>query len=263
MNQQDIDTRIQSYYGEIFDENVRLTTRSAQGPLEFARTQEIIRARVASGSVLDIGGGAGVHARALADAGFSVELIDPVPRHVEQARGVGLSAHVADARDLPFADASFDSAIMLGPLYHLATPDARLLALREAKRVVRPRGYVFAAALSRYIAFGKATLGRPVPDPYPGEWLRLAATGAPSDGMRFPAGHFHTAEELEAEVGAAGLDVLEVVGVEGPAGALLESLQNAGEQVADAALTIAKTASSLPGIRDMSAHLLAIARVPD
>lgn len=31
-NQDDIDVRIQTYYGEVFDEHVRLTTRSAQGP---------------------------------------------------------------------------------------------------------------------------------------------------------------------------------------------------------------------------------------
>ena len=261
MNQQDIDTRIQSYYGQIFDEHVRLTTRSAQGPLEFIRTQEIIHARITAGRVIDIGGGAGIHATALAEAGFAVTLIDPVSRHVDQARSAGLDAQVADARDLPFSAAEFDAALLLGPLYHLASAEDRLRSLREAARVVRPGGYVFAAALSRYIAFGKATLGRTVPEPYPREWVELAATGTPAPG-RFPAGHFHTAEELQSEVEAAGLDVIEVVGVEGPAGALLESVQDAGEQVADAALTIARAASALAGIRDMSAHLIAVGRVP-
>lgn len=259
-DQSDIDARIQSYYGEVFDEHVRLTTRSPQGPVEFVRTQEIIRARMTGGRVLDIGGGAGVHAKALSDAGYEVALIDPVPRHVEQARAAGVAAQVADARDLPFSDAVFDAALMLGPLYHLASEDDRLRALREAARVVRPGGFVFAAGLSRYIAFGKATLGRVVPDPFPGEWVQLAAAGTPSPG-RFPAGHFHTAEELESEVSAAGLEVLEVVGVEGPAGALLESLQDAGEKVVESALTIARAASALPGVRDMSAHLIAVAQV--
>ena len=160
--------------------------------------------------------------------------------------------HVSAGRGRP--------ALMLGPLYHLASEDDRLRALREAARVVRPGGFVFAAGLSRYIAFGKATLGRAVPDPFPGEWVQLAAAGTPSPG-RFPAGHFHTAEELESEVSAAGLEVLEVVGVEGPAGALLESLHDAGEKVVEAALTIARAASALPGVRDMSAHLIAVAQV--
>lgn len=187
-----IDERIQTYYGEVFDENVRLTTRSPQGPVEFLRTQEIIRAHVPAGRILDIGGGAGIHARALQHAGYDVDLIDPVPRHVDQAQRAGIRAQAADARELPFSDAVFDAALMLGPLYHLASHDDRLKAISEAARVVRPGGFVFAAGLSRYIAFGKTTLGRSVPQPYPEEWVALAADGAPASGMRFPAGHFHT-----------------------------------------------------------------------
>lgn len=260
--QQQIDARIQAYYGEVFDEHVRLTTRSAQGPLEFRRTQEIIRAHVPVGRVLDVGGGAGNHARALMDAGYEVELIEPVPRHVKQAGEAGVPAAVGDARDLPFEDDSFDAVIMLGPLYHLASRDDRSQALAEARRVLRIGGVLIAAGLSRYIAFGKASLGSPVPSPIPGDWLTLIADGAPGSGMRFPAGHFHTAEELEAEVTAAGLTVREVLGVEGPGGLFLETGPDAGEQVREAALVLARAASAVPGIRDFSAHLVAVAHVP-
>ncbi|GAA2851038.1 hypothetical protein MIAR_09960 [Microbacterium arabinogalactanolyticum] len=261
-DQQDIDARIQTYYGEVFDEHVRLTTRSAQGPLEFQRTQEIIRAHVPGGRVLDIGGGAGIHSRALMDAGYEVEMIDPVVRHVEQAQEAGVRASVGDARELEHADQSFDAAILLGPLYHLASREDRLRALREAARVVRAGGVVLAAGLSRYVAFGAASLGRPVPTPIPGEWAALIADGTPGSQLRFPAGYFHTAEELEDEVADAGLDVLEVVGVEGPAGLFLEQAGEVSAEVRDAALAIARAASALPAIRDQSAHLIAVAHVP-
>lgn len=123
--QRDIDERIQAYYGEVFDEQARLTTRSAQGPLEFHRTQELIRAYVPTGRVLDVGGGAGVHARALADDGYEVELIDAVPRHIRQATDAGVRAQLGDARDLPYDDDSFDAVIMLGPLeLHGSVDDA-------------------------------------------------------------------------------------------------------------------------------------------
>lgn len=259
--QESIDARILSYYGELFDEGARLTTRSAQSPVEFARTQEIILERISAGRVLDIGGGAGVHARALQSAGFEVEVIDPVRRHVDQARAAGLSARIGDARALPFQDAEFDAALVLGPLYHLAAREDRQLALREAARVVRPDGLIFAAGLSRFIAFGKTTLARGIPDPYPDEWVAVAARGEPASGMRFPAGHFHAAEELDEEVRSSGLEVEAVLGVEGPAGSLLESLEGAGEELVQAALTVARAAASVPGVRDMSAHLIAVARV--
>ena len=57
------------------------------GRLELVRTQEIIRRHVPGPplEVLDVGRGAGVHA-VLADDGHSVQVIDPMPSHVDQAR---------------------------------------------------------------------------------------------------------------------------------------------------------------------------------
>ncbi len=260
-DQDDIDARIQTYYGEVFDEHVRLTTRSAQGPLEFQRTQQIIREHVRSGRVLDVGGGAGIHSRALMDAGLAVEMIDPVPRHVEQAQAVGVAASVGDARDLRFPDDSFDAVVMLGPLYHLSSREDRLRALREAARVVRSGGVVLAAGLSRYVAFGAASLGRTVPSPIPGEWAALIAEGTPGSGLRFPAGHFHTAEELQAELESAGMTVIRVAGVEGPGGMFLEGEAEIDGDIRDAALVLARAASDVPGIRDQSAHLIAVGLV--
>ncbi|MGB3376718.1 MAG: class I SAM-dependent methyltransferase [Microbacterium sp.] len=260
-DQDDIDACIQTYYGEVFDEHVRLTTRSAQGPLEFQRTQQIIREHVRSGRVLDVGGGAGIHSRALMDAGLAVEMIDPVPRHVEQAQAVGVAASVGDARDLRFPDDSFDAVVMLGPLYHLSSREDRLRALREAARVVRSGGVVLAAGLSRYVAFGAASLGRTVPSPIPGEWAALIAEGTPGSGLRFPAGHFHTAEELQAELESAGMTVIRVAGVEGPGGMFLEGEAEIDGDIRDAALVLARAASDVPGIRDQSAHLIAVGLV--
>ncbi len=261
-DQDAIDERIQAYYGVQFDESVRLTTRSAQGPLEFQRTQELIRRHVPTGRVLDIGGGSGIHAKALPDAGYEVELIDSVARHVRSAGESGLVARVADARDLPYEADSFDAALLLGPLYHLATLQDRLTTLREAARVVRPGGVVLAAGLSRYIAFGNVSLAKDsIPSPISSEWAALITEGTPGPGLRFPAGHFHTAEGLKSECEAAGLDVIDVVGVEGPAGLFLEVAGAVSDEIRDAALVLARAASSVPGIRDQSAHLLAISAV--
>jgi len=260
--QDEIDARILTYYGELFDEDARLTTRSAQGALETQRTQEIIRSRVSTGTVLDVGGGTGRHALLLRDEGYDVELVDPVPRHVAAAREAGLHAREADARDLPFADDAFDVTLLLGPLYHLASSEHRARALAEAARVTRPGGWVFAAGLSRFIAFAAASLGGPVPDPYPAGWIALLTTGTPPEGLRFPAGHFHTAEELQADVERAGLTEVDVLGIEGPAGVFLEGLPSAETSFSAAALDLARAAGSARGIRDFSPHLLAVGRVP-
>jgi SAM-dependent methyltransferase len=55
-------------------------------------------------------------------------------------------AYQGDARKLKrFSDASFDLALLFGPMYHLHSEDDQLQALTEAKRVVRPGGIIMVA----------------------------------------------------------------------------------------------------------------------
>jgi SAM-dependent methyltransferase len=264
MDQTGIDSRIQTYYTDLFDEAVRLTTRSASGRLEFQRVQEIIGEKLEPFSrIVDIGGAAGIHAAPLAAAGHIVTLVDPVPSQVEQARQHGtFSAHLGDARDLEFVDDSFDAALLFGPLYHLVDADDRLRSLREARRVVRTGGWVFAAAIPRFVAHAMLSLAEEIPHPYPQSFVDMLEHGTPVPTTRFPAGHYHTAEEIEHEVTAAGLVDVSVIGIEGPAGLALEVVTESDDEVYQAALTIARRVQSVPGIRDMSNHMLAVARVP-
>ncbi|WUX81429.1 class I SAM-dependent methyltransferase [Streptomyces sp. NBC_01426] len=127
---------------------------SATGRLEFERTQELLRRYLppAPARVLDVGGGPGTHAGWLTEEGNEVLLLDPVPKHVEQARerAPRCVAQLGDARDLDVEAGTFDAVLLLGPLYHLAERGDRLAALREASRVVVPGGVVAAAGISRY-----------------------------------------------------------------------------------------------------------------
>src|SRR5258705_9727667 len=59
-----------------------------QGALELARTQALLERYLPPppGVVADVGGGPGRYAVWLAQRGYRVHLVDPVPLHVEQAR---------------------------------------------------------------------------------------------------------------------------------------------------------------------------------
>jgi SAM-dependent methyltransferase len=130
------------------------------GLLEFARMQEILSQYLppAPAVVADIGGGPGTYACWLAGSRYAVHLVDPVPLHVEQAKTASLeqpaypltSCCVGDARCVPLADTSVDAVLLHGPLYHLTSRDDRLLALREARRILRPEGVLVAVAISVY-----------------------------------------------------------------------------------------------------------------
>ena len=94
----------------------------------------------------DIGGGTGNYARALAGEGWDVVVVDRQPEMLAQAQGKGLACVLADARELPFADASFDAAMLVSALHHVEDPPS---ALREVRRVVAPGGRVAILVFTR------------------------------------------------------------------------------------------------------------------
>ncbi|MDL4821996.1 methyltransferase domain-containing protein [Actinomadura opuntiae] len=94
-----MDREVLRYY-ERGEEDRRL--REGDGRLELWRTQDVLRRVLPAppARVLDVGGGPGVHAEWLAADGHAVELVDPVPLHVEQASRIpGVTARHGDARD--------------------------------------------------------------------------------------------------------------------------------------------------------------------
>jgi ubiquinone/menaquinone biosynthesis C-methylase UbiE len=97
----------------------------------------------ATGDVLEIGGGTGANLEYYGDTVRSLTLVEPekpmlkrLERHVEQ-RAPKAKVLRAPAEDLPFNDASFD--VVVSTLV-LCTVDDVPRALRELRRVLRPRG---------------------------------------------------------------------------------------------------------------------------
>jgi SAM-dependent methyltransferase len=128
------------------------------GSVEFERTKEVVTRYLPPppARVADIGGGPGRYALWLAEAGYRVVHRDLVPTHVDELREaasdgrLAIETAVGDARDLSLPDASADAVLLLGPLYHLTARTDRLRALREARRILRPGGVGFVAAISRW-----------------------------------------------------------------------------------------------------------------
>ncbi len=236
--------------------------RSMHGRLEFLRTQELVRRflPLPPARVLDVGGATGIHARWLANDGYQVHVVDIVDHHVESAASLpGVTAEVGDARKLASPTGSIDAVLLLGPLYHLTGAHDRELALRECHRVLRPRGVIFAAAISRYLG---------VMDPGSGEQLtpevfdsiRATITSGDYDGRSgFVSSHWHTADELRHEFQMSGFRDVEVFGIEGPAWATLDAYgEEAFEQHRDVTLECARLVEQDPLLMHASAHLLAV-----
>ncbi|HST18998.1 MAG TPA: methyltransferase domain-containing protein [Gaiellaceae bacterium] len=236
--------------------------------LELVRTLELLDAVLpaAPADVLDVGGGAGVYATRLARAGHRVQLVDVVALHVEQARaaaaelpGAHFTASLGDARDLSaFAGESVDVVLLLGPLYHLTERSDRVLALAEARRVLRPGGFVAAAAVCRFASILDGTVHGRLDDP---RFLGIVERDL-RDGQHrnpdnepewFTTAFFHRPEDLRSEVEEAGLRLERLAGVEGPGGWL-------GRWPEQAELVLRAARLAQDAAPKLSAHLLAIAR---
>lgn len=245
-------------------------------PLERARTRELIERHLKPppGVVLDIGGGAGAYALWLAEKGYDVHLLDPVALHVEQARAASeerrsgrlASAQVGDARALPFGVESVDAALLLGPLYHLTERRDRLAALREARRVLRPGGLVFAAAISRFASLLDGLRGALFDDPvFPPLVERDLSDGqhrnASGNPRYFTTAYFHRPEELAEEVLEGGLALVDLFAIEGPGAHMPDFARRWADPVArERLLAFLRSVETELALLGASPHLLAVAR---
>jgi SAM-dependent methyltransferase len=215
--------------------------------------QELVRrfAPLAPATVLDVGGAGGVHAAWLAQDGYAVHLVDPVPRHIESARALARSldrpftAEPGDARSLPVADAAFDLVLLFGPLYHLIDRADRIAAWREAARVARPGGVILGMAISRWAGFLDATF-RPPAEATPGF---------------VPLAYFHSPDELASEAVEVGLRVAGTYGVEG-AGWLVPDFDARWDDPAERQLLIdrAKQIEQVPELMGLHSHWITVTR---
>jgi SAM-dependent methyltransferase len=123
---------------------------------------------VAGSRVLDVAGGTGNAALAAARCGCDVTCTDYVPelldrgRERAQAEGFSIEFAVADAEDLPYADATYDAVVsVFGAMFAPNQPQAAA----ELVRVCRPGGLIALASWT--------------PEGFLGEWFRTQAAHVP------------------------------------------------------------------------------------
>jgi ubiquinone/menaquinone biosynthesis C-methylase UbiE len=261
---------ITRYYQEVAEEG-RLVAGPAQ--LEFARTKEVVLRHLSPppATILDVGGASGAYALWLAERGYQVHLVDPVPRLVDEALRRSQASvnrictcQVGDARELTFDDGVAHGVLLLGPLYHLTEPAERLRALREVYRVLRPGGVMFAAAISRYASALDGVARDLLADP---SFAAIVQQDLEQGQHRnetgswdyFTTAYFHRPHELHAEVVSAGFNCQGVLGLEGPGWVLADFDERwADPRKREDLLRVARALEREAPIIGLSAHLLAV-----
>lgn len=174
--------------------------------------------------IADIGGGPGRYAISLSREGYIVTLFDLSKHSLDLARKKSKEANVEiaqfihmDATDLSgIEDAVFDNVLLLGPLYHLQKKEDRKAAILEARRVVKPRGLMFAAFITRFAPFRHAASEEP-------EWLvnnykyafELLETGEHVKAKAFPSAYFAHPDEIDSLMAECNIQKVALMGCEG------------------------------------------------
>ena len=133
-----------------YDEDGRLASK--HGSVEFLTTMHYIEKYIKSSDrVLEIGAGTGRYSHALARQGYAVDAVELIEHNIEIFRQntlpeENITITQGNAMDLSgFYDNEYDITLLLGPLYHLYSVEDKRKALREAIRVTKQGGVIFAA----------------------------------------------------------------------------------------------------------------------
>jgi ubiquinone/menaquinone biosynthesis C-methylase UbiE len=267
---QQIAASVRAHYDRRVDQE---WLRLSRHRVEYAVTLRALRDTLAPRArVLDVGGGPGRYAVALAAAGHRVTLLDLSPRMLERARDhardrrVQLEGYVeGNAMDLSrFDNGSFDAVLLFGPLYHLPAADDRLRVLREAQRVLASGGALLAAFVTRYGPLRELARGNPsMLIKQARRYEMLLETGVfpeAEDDERLFNGYYARWEEIGPMLEAAGFAAPRLLAAE----SILERIEErvaalrgpAWEAWADLAYALADD----PGLLAACTHLLAITR---
>lgn len=218
-------------------------------------------------AILDIGGGPGKYAIELARFGYSVTLVDLSRRSLAYAKKMSQEAQVelasylhANALDLSsILPASFEAALLMGPLYHLLAEDQRRQAIGETKRSLQSGGLIFATFITRFAPFRQAASEEP-------EWLPqnrayafdLLETGVHEHGEAFPDAYFAHPGEIIPLMEGSGFRTIRLMGCEGVVAGHEEMVNKLEEQAWQAWVELNYRLGQETSLYGASDHLLYI-----
>ena len=219
--------KVKNYYKN-FDEKNRLKNDNS-GKLEYYMTTKILEDNLpSSGTILDLGGGAGVYSFPLAEKGYNVYLSDLSEDLINQALEQKkeekvdnlLSCDIVNAIDLSiYSDNQFDVVLLFGPLYHLLEESEREKCISEVNRVLKPGGKVFASFIP-YLSGSIAIVDRYFRHPEQVDINNLSEVfesgrfnNTSENG--FQEGYYPTSDEIEKLFEEKGFDKILIKSIRG------------------------------------------------
>ncbi|HWW37770.1 class I SAM-dependent methyltransferase [Pedobacter sp.] len=263
---------IDQFYAKTSEEN-RLSL--GLGPLEYERNTELIgRYLSTSGkdTIIDVGGGPGIYAEWLAQLGHMVYLIDPVAKHIKQAKlrasklKKPFQCLLGESRNLDIPSGTADVVILHGPLYHLQSKQDRIISVKEALRVLKPGGTVLGFAINYTASTIAGLLNGMIHETSFYEMCKKELqTGIHNPPQNWPGllpeAYFHKPEELKNEFETGGFTALDMMAVEGMIwldSKYFETRSTPAKK--EAIMALLKMTERDPSILSMSPHMMIAGR---
>lgn len=259
------------YNNSGFDyESMRLSQYS---PIEFAITTRYLNRWIPDGAAIaDIGVGVGHYAELLARRGCSIYLVDISQRLLEAAyarlkelklheRVIGV--HQASATELDCLETGrLDAVLLLGPLYHLCLVEQRQRAVKEASRVLKQDGLLFAAGINRLAYFRELFRATPQLVLSRQDFHQQLLQDGNIDPLHAPPlgyGHLTTYEEFR-QLFADQFCEVTLTGVESFASPWSDSINNLASTEVEAWLDLVEATGNTPEGLGLTDHFLYIGR---
>jgi ubiquinone/menaquinone biosynthesis C-methylase UbiE len=220
------ETLVKNYYTGQVQKEWRRLIRDAYHRLELDTTLHFIKKHFPKrGLILDAGGGPGRYTVTLAGMGYEMTLLDMTPANLEFAKRQIKRSDVQDRVqevvegsivDLSrFSDNTFDGVICLGgPLSHVVDQRKRDKAIQELVRVAKPGAPIAVSVIGRLslLVVELTLFPHEVELPH---FQKILKTGDYLGGYGFTACHFFLPEEFRAAFDNKGVEVLDMVGLQG------------------------------------------------
>jgi SAM-dependent methyltransferase len=269
------DALVRDFYGRAAAREWRRLVRSPFHRLEFDTTLRFLERHLPpSGLVLDAGGGPGRYAIELARRGYDVVLLDLTPENLALGRRriarAGVRRRVREISEGSICDLSrypddhFDAVVCLGgPLSHVDGAERRLGAVRELARVAGPGAPMFISVMGLLAVLQESPR-------YWRQWIahetfaEASRTGDDRLWCGTSYAHFFLPEELVELVRAAGVEVVECVGLEGLGSHSIAEVKRLARDPVGWRnwLEMHAALCTHPAVFATSQHMLVVGRVP-
>lgn len=267
------DALVREFYSSQVRQEWRRLVKNAYHRLELDTTLHYLAKYLPSrGLVLDAGGGPGRYTLELAKRGYEVVLLDATQANLDFAQRLvrrhGIKQHVRDIAlgsivDLSrYAAGTFDAVVCTGgPLSHILDPLERRKAIDELLRVTKPGMPLFVSVMGRLAVLrvilieSQVELGMP-------HYKLLLDKGDYMGERGFTACHFYLPEEFQREFTRPGIQILELVGLEGISSSHIKAFNQLAkdEQRYQAWLETHYQTCTHPAVVGTSEHMLIVCR---